>query len=274
MIDYTWRFVCYAKAMPCSLVVVAEKLGGRCAGVLLDSSGSEMDGGMALDGRCVGRGSPILAVMERYGAWDRGRCGMPLARDGWTLDLGMAGGSAAEGAIDLGKGGGLVSSWKREEDGWPNMQMQIAAQAMVKGLMNADLPPRQAAVGGRRLDLGYLVVDRVEETMGFRQGDVWAAGLHGVDGCLPMDGGKPKMGKMGGRSHGRWWQGVEEDAIFGFWIFMSWLSCCLRMMMGSSSACLPRDFGWLGSAVRITILVLRRSTENHVPTMCNLQFRP
>ncbi|KAL6001041.1 hypothetical protein ACLOJK_006768 [Asimina triloba] len=196
--------------------------------------------------------------------------------------------------IDLGKGGGLVSSWKREEDGSPNMQMQIAAQAIVKGLMNADLPPRQAAVGGRRLDLSYLAVDRVEETMGFRQGDVWAAGLHVVDGCLPMDGGKPKMGKMGGRWHGRWWQGVEEDAIFGFWIFMSWLSCCLRMMMGSSSACLPRHFGWLGSAVRITagklaagshgcrrgrrrwstILVLRRSTENHVPAMCDLQFRP
>ncbi|KAL5984589.1 hypothetical protein ACLOJK_041954, partial [Asimina triloba] len=43
-----------------------------------------------------------------------------------------------------------------------------------------------------------------------------------------------------------------EDAIFGFWIFMPWLSCCLRMMTGSSSACLPRHFGWLGSAVRIT----------------------
>ncbi|KAL6000061.1 hypothetical protein ACLOJK_034738 [Asimina triloba] len=154
--------------MPCSMVVVAEKLGGRCAGVLLDSSESEMDGGMALDGRCLGCGPPILAVMEHYGAWDRGHCGMPLACDGWTLDLGMAGRSAAEGAIDLGKGGGLVSSWKREEDDWPNMQMKIVAQAMVKGLMNADLPPRLAAVAGRRLDLGYLAVDCVEETLGFR----------------------------------------------------------------------------------------------------------
>ncbi|KAL5977639.1 hypothetical protein ACLOJK_039167 [Asimina triloba] len=172
--------------MSCSLVVVAEKLGGRCAGVLLDSSGpgrwrhrnptddmvlaaiaqgwiwyvrflpwtagwvliwhaadgsrSEMDGGttmrfgklldrMRIDlGRtlfltplllmlaaarncstrlldllaaparicrglgkndcgvptciyqscCLGFGPPILAMMERYGVWDRGRCGMPL----------------------------------------------------------------------------------------------------------------------------------------------------------------------------------------------------
>ncbi|KAL5977640.1 hypothetical protein ACLOJK_039168 [Asimina triloba] len=186
VIDYTWRFICYAKAMPCSLVVVAEKLGGRCAGVLLDSSRpgrwrhrnpmddmvlaaiaqgwiwyvrflpwtagwvliwvaadgsrSEMDGGTAMQfgklldrtriglgqtlfgtslllmlaaarncstglldllaalawicrslGKngcgvptciyqscCLGCGPPILAVMERYGAWDRGRCGMPL----------------------------------------------------------------------------------------------------------------------------------------------------------------------------------------------------
>ncbi|KAL6000059.1 hypothetical protein ACLOJK_034736 [Asimina triloba] len=202
--------------MPCSLVVVAEKLGGRCAGVLLDSSGSEMDGGTALDGRCSGCGPPILVVMERYVAWDRGRYGMPLARDGWTLDLGMAGGSAAEGAchvmalwIDLGKGGGLVSSWKREEDGWPNMQMQIAAQA---------------AVGGRRLDLGYLAVDRVEETMGFQQVDVSAAGLHGVDGCLPMDGGKPKMGKMGARWHGRWWQGDDDGIEFSMSSWSFWVA--------------------------------------------------
>ncbi|KAL5978333.1 hypothetical protein ACLOJK_029450 [Asimina triloba] len=57
--------------MPCSLVVVAEKLGGRDGW----SNGCRVPA-CIYQSCCLGCGPPILAVMERYGAWDRGRCGM------------------------------------------------------------------------------------------------------------------------------------------------------------------------------------------------------
>ncbi|KAL5978913.1 hypothetical protein ACLOJK_018808 [Asimina triloba] len=95
----------------------------------------------------------------------------------------------------------------------------------------------------------------VDSEMGFNPSRL------GVMGCCPsLDqmGCLARFGRLmdaggGGRDEiGSAANENGEDAIFGFWIFMPWMSCCSRTMMGSSSACLPRHFGWLGSSVRIT----------------------
>ncbi|KAL5989018.1 hypothetical protein ACLOJK_027120 [Asimina triloba] len=61
--------------MPCSLVVVAEKLGGRCAGVLLDGSGLEM-----MEERLWGASSHLPELL--FGMWASDPC-----RDGalWSV---------------------------------------------------------------------------------------------------------------------------------------------------------------------------------------------
>ncbi|KAL6002873.1 hypothetical protein ACLOJK_023095 [Asimina triloba] len=139
------------------------------------------------------------------------------------------------------------------------MEMGHAGSMMEK-------PDDGGAVGAR----GVVVVllRGVDGRTDLLSGGTWKGGCRrghpsrlGVMGCCPsldrmgclarfgwlMDAGGGERDEMGSAANEN-----GEDAIFGFWIFMPWLSCCLRTMMGSSSACLPRHFGWLGSSVRIT----------------------
>ncbi|KAL5990620.1 hypothetical protein ACLOJK_011523 [Asimina triloba] len=160
---------------------------------------------------------------------------------------------------------------RRERAGWSTRSSagrkgaELLTEMGVRSSMGVDLLPLAAAIagemeigGGMRLVGSWTLLVTGGSTVRLRrcsppfvdeEGRSWICN-HDVVAVLSncsdhLIGASPVVGCVG--------SGIEEDAIFGFWIFMSWLSCCLRMMMGSSSACLPRHFGWLGSAVCITV---------------------